>query len=136
NGAEAIAAAGLSVSVTETGGVLTLTSARYGSASNVQISSGNAAAGLLGGAPVTTAGLDVEGTINGVAASGAGQTLTDLSSAASSGLKIEVTGGALGARGSVYFSRGYADTLDKLVESFIATDGAIAARTNGIDASI
>jgi flagellar hook-associated protein 2 len=136
NGAEAIAAAGASVSVTESGGVLTLTSARYGSASNVQISSGNAAAGLLGGAPVTTAGLDVEGTINGMAASGSGQTLTDLGSGPSSGLEIEVTGGALGARGTVYFSRGYADTLDKLVESFIATDGAISARTNGIDASI
>jgi flagellar hook-associated protein 2 len=136
NGAGAIAAAGASVSGTESGGNLTLTSARYGSESSVQISSGNALAGLLGGAPVATAGLDVEGTINGAPASGSGRVLTDLSSGASSGLKIEVTGGALGARGSVYFSRGYADTLDKLVESFIGSDGAIAARTNGIDASI
>jgi flagellar hook-associated protein 2 len=136
NGASAIAAAGANVSVAESGGVLTLTSGRYGSASSVQISSGNALAGLLGGAPVATAGLDVEGTINGATASGSGQVLTDLGSGPSSGLKIEITGGALGPRGSVYFSRGYADTLDKLVENFIATDGAIAARTNGIDASI
>src|SRR5690606_30291487 len=116
--------------------VLTLTSARYGSASSVQISSGTALSDLLGAAPVTTAGLDVEGTINGVAASGSGRVLTDLTSGGSSGLKVEVTGGALGPRGSVYFSRGYADTLDKLVESFIGSDGAIAARTNGINASI
>jgi flagellar hook-associated protein 2 len=135
NGAAAIAEAGVTVSVTESGGVLTLTSARYGSASSVQISSGTALSDLLGAAPVTTAGLDVEGTINGVAASGSGRVLTDQSSAAS-GLKVEVTGGALGPRGSVYFSRGYADTLDKLVESFIGSDGAIAARTNGISASI
>ncbi len=136
NGAAAIAGAGATVSVTESGGVLTLTSARYGSASSVQISSGNALAGLLGGAGVVTAGLDVEGSINGASASGSGQVLTDLSSGPSSGLKVEIGGGPLGTRGSVYFSRGYADTLDKLVESFIATDGAIAARTNGIDASI
>ena len=136
NGASAIAAAGASVTVTESGGILTLTSARYGSASSVQISSGNALEGLLGAAPVATAGQDVEGTINGVPASGSGRVLIDLSSGPSSGLKIEVTGGALGARGSVYFSRGYADTLDKLVESFIRSDGVIAARTNGINASI
>ena len=42
----------------------------------------------------------------------------------------------LGARGKVYFSRGYAATLDKLVDGFIGSDGAIAARTNGINASI
>lgn len=136
NGATAIAAAGASIAVTESAGILTLTSARYGSASGVQISSGNALETLLGTAPVATAGLDVEGTINGVAATGAGQVLTDLSSSAASGLKLEVLGGALGERGSVYYSRGYAATLDKLVESFLGTGGAIAARTDGIGASI
>ena len=54
----------------------------------------------------------------------------------SSGLSIEVTGGALGARGSIHYSRGYAATLDKLVQSFLRTDGSISARSNGIDASI
>jgi flagellar hook-associated protein 2 len=136
NGADAISGAGASVAVTESGGVLALTSARYGSESSVQISSGNALAGLLGGAPATTAGLDVEGTINGVAATGSGRFLTDLSSGPSSGIKIEVTGNLLGDRGKVGFSRGYANTLDKLIESFIGSDGAIAARTEGINASI
>ncbi|MCC6532564.1 MAG: flagellar filament capping protein FliD [Burkholderiales bacterium] len=136
NGAGTIAAAGASVAVSESAGVLTLTSARYGSASSVQISSGNALADLLGAAPVASAGADVEGTLGGVAASGSGRFLTDLSSGPSSGLKIEVTGGALGDRGKVNFSRGYAATLDKLVEDFLASDGAIAARTEGINASI
>jgi flagellar hook-associated protein 2 len=136
NGAAAIASSGAAVSVTESGGILTLTSARYGSASSVQISSGNALADLLGATPVTTAGVDVQGTINGAAVSGSGRFLTDVSSGAASGLKIEITGGALGDRGKVYFSRGYAATLDKLVQSFIASDGAIAARTDGINASI
>jgi flagellar hook-associated protein 2 len=136
NGASAIAAEGASVSVTESGGVLTLRSASYGSTSGVQISSGTALATLLSGAPTTTAGLDVQGTINGVAASGSGRQLSDVSGSASSGLKIEVTGGALGDRGSVYFSRGYAALLDQVVTGFLAFDGAISARTNGIDQSI
>jgi len=136
NGASAIAADGASVTVTESGGILTLTSARYGAASSVQISSGNALATLLGATPTATAGVDVAGTFNGVAVSGSGRVLTDASSAASSGLKIEVTGGALGARGSVHFSRGYAASLDRLVESFLGSNGAIAARTDGIGASI
>lgn len=136
NGASAIADAGASVVVSESGGVLTLTSARFGAQSSVQISSGSALETLLGATPAATAGVDVQGTINGVAASGSGRFLSDTSSSASSGLKIEVTGGALGERGSVYFSRGYAATLDKLVQNFLASDGAISARTNGIDASV
>lgn len=136
NGASAISGAGNTVTVTESGGILSLTSERYGSTSSVQISSGNALADLLGGTPVTTAGLDVEGTINGVAATGSGRFLTDLGGGASSGLKIEVTGGAIGDRGNVKFSRGYAVQLDALISDFLDTDGAIAARTDGINASI
>jgi flagellar hook-associated protein 2 len=136
NGAGAIAAAGNTVTVTESEGVLSLTSGRYGSNSSVQISSGNALADLLGGAPAATAGADVEGTINGVAANGSGRFLTDLGGGPSSGLKIEVTGGSLGDRGSVSFSRGYAVQLDALIADFLDADGAIAARTDGINASI
>ncbi len=136
NGASGIAAAGSNVSVSESGGILTLSSARYGSTSSVQISSGNALADLLGGAPVSTTGQDVEGTINGVAATGSGRILTDLSSGGSAGLRVEVTGGALGDRGTVSYSQGYAASLDKIMESFLASNGAIKARTDGIDTSI
>jgi flagellar hook-associated protein 2 len=80
--------------------------------------------------------VDVEGTINGTAGSGSGQFLSDLGGGASSGLKIEVTGGALGDRGTINFSRGYAVQLDKLVTDFLGTRGAITARTDGINASI
>lgn len=136
NGASAIAAEGVTVTVTESAGILTLSSARYGASSSVQISSGNAMSDLLGASPMTTAGQDAEGTINGVTATGSGRFLTDLGGGASSGLKIEVTGGALGDRGTVKFSRGYAAQLDALISDFVATKGAIAARTEGISASI
>jgi flagellar hook-associated protein 2 len=136
NGAAALAAAGATVAVSESGGILTLTSARYGSASSVQITSGNALVDLLGATPSAAAGVDVQGTINGVAASGSGRLLRDLSSGASGGLELEVSGGPLGARGTVSYSRGYAAQLDKLVGDLVASGGAIAARTEGIDASI
>lgn len=136
NGASAISAEGNSVTVSESGGILSLTSARYGSTSGVQISSGNAMAGLLGATPTTTAGQDVAGTINGVTATGSGRFLSDLGGGASSGLKLEVTGGALGDRGLVKFSRGYAAQLDALVADFLDPKGAIAARTDGINATI
>jgi len=136
NGAAAIASAGASVAVSESAGILTLVSARYGAASSVQISSGNAMTTLLGASPVSTTGLDVEGTINGIAGSGSGRLLTDISSSASAGLGIEVTGGDIGARGSVYYSRGYASTLSQLLEGFLGTGGAIAAATDGISATI
>jgi flagellar hook-associated protein 2 len=136
NGASAVSTAGASVAVSESGGILTLTSARYGSVSDVQITSGTALATLLGSTPTATAGVDVQGTINGTVAAGSGRFLTDDTGGASSGLKIEVTGGALGERGSVYFSLGYAAALDKIVQSYLASDGPLTGRTNGIDASI
>ncbi len=74
NGAAALSTAGAKVSVTESAGVLTLTSQRYGSASTVAVT-GNAATGLFG-TPTTAAGVDVAGTIGGLAAVGSGQTLS------------------------------------------------------------
>ena len=65
----------VSVSADESG-ALTVTSARYGSASKVSVVGGSAAADLnLTGVPVGT-GADVAGTINGEPATGKGQILT------------------------------------------------------------
>jgi flagellar hook-associated protein 2 len=125
-----------SVAVTQTGGVLGIVSSRYGSASQVVVSGGNGMADLLGASPVATAGVDVAGTINGTAAVGAGQTLTGATGDASEGLALRIAGGALGARGTVTFSRGYADQLDRFLDTVLADDGSLQARTSGIDASI
>ncbi|KIO48055.1 flagellar filament capping protein FliD [Nitrosospira sp. NpAV] len=136
NGAAELMGAGSSAVVSQAAGVLSITSARYGSASSVTITGGNGAAGLMGASPASTAGVDVAGTINGVAATGAGQTLAAASGDASEGLRIAINGGALGARGTVSFSRGYADQLNTLVEDLLTSDGIIASRTDGINASI
>lgn len=136
NGAAGLMDAGGSAVVSQAAGVLSITSARYGAASSVTIAGGNAATGLLGTSPASTAGTDVAGTINGVAATGAGQTLAAASGGASEGLRITINGGALGARGTVSFTRGYADQLNTLVEDLLTSDGIIASRTDGINASI
>lgn len=134
NGASALSSAGASVAVTQTGGVFTLTSNSYGSTSSVAVS-GTGASNLLGGAPVSTAGLDVAGSIDGQAATGSGQFLT-AGAGNALGLKIQVSGGTLGARGTVNYSHGYAYTLNSLADSMLASDGMIAGKTKGINNSI
>lgn len=134
NGANEFASAGSSVKVIESGGKLTITSNRYGSASNISI--GGTAMETLGFAEsIVTAGVDVAGTINGFEASGSGQSLTS-SVGDSSGISIKITGGALGNRGTVNYSQGYAYQFDKLAETLLGSDGPIASRIDGINKSI
>lgn len=133
NGATALSSAGIGVTVSQSSGVLTVTSNRYGSASMAVITGGNGATDLFGTAASTT-GVDAAGTIGGVAAAGSGQSLTGAGDAA--GLKITVTGGATGDRGTVSFARGNADMLDKLVGRLLESDGLVDGRLDGINASI
>ena len=124
-----------SVLVSQSGGVLSITSARYGSASQAAVTGGNGVASLLG-SPVVSSGVDVAGTINGVTATGNGQTLTGAAGNASEGLALLISGGALGARGHVTFSRGYAVQIDQYLDGVLGNEGSLKARTNGIDNSI
>lgn len=135
NGASALSSRGISVGITESTGILTLTSAKYGSASSVSVTGGNAmtALGLADDTP--SAGVDVAGTLGGVAATGAGQLLRATSGPAQ-GLDIIVNGGALGDRGSISYSQGYATTLGKWATSVLDADSVIASRTDGINKTI
>jgi flagellar hook-associated protein 2 len=137
NGAAAFSTAGQAVAVTESGGTLTITSTKYGSASKVSITGGNGQANLNlpTGGVTELLGVDVQGTINGLAAGGNGQLLTS-SSGDSAGLALSIAGGALGARGTVNYSQGYAHQFDKMATAMLATTGPLAARTDGIAASI
>lgn len=133
NGSTPISSAGLAVTVTQSGGAFTLTSSTYGSTSAIAVTGGNGLTNLLG-TPTQSFGVDVAGTIDGQFATGSGQSLTGSGNA--EGLKILVSGGALGARGSVSFSQGYAYTLNSFATSLLATDGALNTRTSGITNSI
>ncbi len=136
NGAASLTAAGSSVVVSQSGGVLAISSARYGSASSVTVTGGNGAGNLLGANPIVAEGADVAGTINGVAALGTGQALTAAAGEASEGLRLIIKGGLLGARGVVDFSRGSADRLNKLAGDLLTTDGILASRVDGLNESI
>jgi flagellar hook-associated protein 2 len=136
NGATALATAGASISAIASGGVLTLTSLRYGAVSAVQVTGGNGAADLLGATPTNAAGLNVAGTIGGVAGIGNGQTLTGFAGSPVEGLQLAITSGATGSRGTVNYSRGFAYQLSQLAKGFLDSAGTIANRTNGISTSL
>lgn len=136
NGVQAFSGVGSSVAITQAGGALTLTSSRYGSASNVSITGGNGQTSLGFASATQTSGTDVAGTINGAAATGAGQYLTGATGNDAEGLKIQVPGGPLGSRGTVSHSQGYAYQLARLADNWLASDGPISSRTDGIGRSI
>ena len=131
NGDSAILSAGFKVTLSQSAGILTITSDQYGSASTVSIG-GNAMPSLFG-TPVETSGVDVAGTINGITAIGSGQILSG--NAGSSGLVLNITGGSTGARGDIDFAHGFAAKLDILIEEML--DGRlIDSRIDGINSSI
>ncbi len=132
NGLSKITSAGIKVAVTESSGILKITSDQYGSSSTVSITGGNAKASLFG-TPIETAGLNVAGSLNGITATGTGQTLTGLSD--SSGLVLKITGGSVGARGEINFAHGFAAKLDNIVDKML-DNRLIESRIDGINSSI
>lgn len=137
NASAALSPAGITVAGSiDAGGMLSINTTKYGSTTSVIINSGTSITALFGAGAITqTAGVDVSGTIGSAAATGSGQLLTS-SNGAANGLAIQVLGGALGNRGTVSFSEGYAAKLDKLAASFLGSNGLLTSRTNGISSSI
>ena len=127
NGANTFSESNLSVSVTESAGVLTFTSNQFGSDSKAEITSGNAKDGLIGLTPTISTGVDVAGTINGANATGSGRMLTGTGFA--TGLKLEIIGGSTGNRGTVNFTRGVADKLTSALDKYLGTDNMLSSRT-------
>lgn len=133
NGSAPISGAGKSVTVSQTAGVLTFTSSSYGSSSNVLVG-GNAASNLFG-TPTQTTGLDVAGTINGLAATGSGQILTS-SLGDSQGLSVAIQGGATGSRGTISYSQGLSSLFSSQITAMLGTHGPIASETTQFNSNI
>lgn len=133
NGVTALSSAGVRVTVTQSAGVLSIASDRYGSASSVVITGGTGGPDLFG-TQVEAAGVDAAGTIGADTATGSGQTLTG--NGDSSGVALLVTGGSTGPRGTVSFARGYAYELGQLAGSMLDNDSLLDGRMGGINASI
>lgn len=136
NGDSELSDAGISVSVSFVTDHFEITSSRYGSESTVELVSvdTNTAATLGLSAGAGTDGVDVAGTIGGVAATGSGQVLSGSGDA--EGIRLEVTGGVTGDRGSLSFTRGIADQLNTLLEGYLGTNSLIDARTEGLNSRI
>jgi flagellar hook-associated protein 2 len=128
--------AGVSVSVSQSAGILNIVSASYGTGSSISISGGNCASNLFGAAPASQTGQDVSGTINGAPAIGHGQVLTASSGSPAEGLSLFIAGGAVGPRGSLNFTEGIAKRLDQYLTGVLGTTGNLVARTDGINSSI
>lgn len=102
-----------------------------GSTSNTQEGTYAVTVSQLGTSLANTAG-----TINGVGATGSLTGLTGATGNASSGLSLNVTGGALGSRGTVKFTLGYAAQLDRVINNLLSDTGIVASKTEGLNTSI
>ncbi|MBU2706816.1 flagellar filament capping protein FliD [Zooshikella marina] len=117
---------------------LQITSTTYGSSSSVEITQidTNTTATLGLSVVAGTAGVDVAGTINGKTATGVGQTLKAATGDDSTGIQVQITGGATGDRGTVTFIEGVAEQLVSLVTNFVSVDGALTTKTDGLNTTL
>lgn len=118
-------------------GILTLSSSKYGSTSNISLASvsGSSVDSIFGGA-APSKGADVVGTIGGVSATGNGQALTAAPGSNAEGIQVSITGGILGDRGTVTFSQGFAFQLNNLATGFVGKDSLLKSKTDGLNVSI
>lgn len=132
NGSEALREVGKTVSVSYDSGSdsFTITSDTIGSTSTVNMLAvdTNSAAQLGFSAISGVDGVDVAGTIGGIAATGAGNVLAAAAETDAEGLNLIIDGGALGSRGDVNFTRGIASQFDELLEAILAEESALNSR--------
>jgi len=138
NGNSTFSGAGDAVETSvDASGKLSLSSSKYGEMSNISIAGvTGTAVGDIFGAATATKGNDVEGTIGGVAATGNGQTLTAAAGSNAEGIQLTIKSGAVGDRGSVTFSQGYAYQLTNLAATFTGKDSILNSKTDGLNVSI
>jgi len=134
---DAFKTARLGVQASVSGGAVVLTTTAFGSSATISVTGG--AIGLNGSA----SGVDVAGTINGVAAVGTGQLLTS-TTGASNGLAIKVTataadvagaGGSLDL-GAMTYSPGATGSLSQTLDRLLGTGGLLTlAHDNAVQES-
>ena len=137
NGSSAFSSSKTTVTVSSQNGVLTITSNRYGLSSKVSDIT-DTASGNIFDLPTYTTGQDAAGEIDGVVATGSGQSLT-AGTGNAKGLTINITGGTAGpdmSRGTVSFARGYAYELNTQVTRMLDSKNLVDSRMSGISASI
>lgn len=128
---------GLLLTASSVSGALKISGTQYGTTSAFSLAYGagdTSSAGQLGIAAGTFTGTDVQGTIDGVAATGLGQTLTGATTGKTAGLVIRYFGASTGAVGTASVVVGTGALVSRLA-SFITRsgDGLIDSITNALD---
>ncbi|WP_020406897.1 flagellar filament capping protein FliD [Hahella ganghwensis] len=139
NADSALSAAGVSVVVSlDASNQLVFNSSTYGSDSTIEITSAdtNSAATLGIDVATGTDGLDVEGTINGEAATGSGQLLTADEGGSADGIVVKVSGSATGDRGTVTYIEGVGDQLVDVITGFIGVNGILTSTENRLNTEL
>lgn len=136
NAAAAFQAAGFTASVGVDGdGALKITSDKTGSASAVDVTGGSARTSIFGSIS-KTAGSGLAATIDGVAARVNGDTIVGADGTNATGLRLTITGGSTGSRGTVTVTRGFAAQMTSIIDGMLGDEGALASRRAGLNASI
>ncbi len=128
---------GISVKIINDAGKLSISSNKYGSSSTVAFTNSDANfianLGFTGSTSIT--GLNVEGKIDGIAASGSGQYLLS-ETGDSDGIKLLIEGGALGSRGNVTYAEGMTklmnDILDGIIDKNVSESNGDIESSQGI----
>jgi flagellin len=137
--------ANIGITASSTGGKLTLTSNEYGASQSVTVKASATTAAYKittdASTDLTDTGVDVAGTINAVAAQGAGRTLTAASGSAI-GLKVTLTaaaaGGTAGSQGNVTVNKNALTTHiganeNQTMSVNISSMGSVDLGINGLD---
>jgi flagellar hook-associated protein 2 len=138
-GASSVLATGrpaLSLTATNVGGQVQVATTTYGSSSGFTVAytaggtDGTAQLGLTAGA---VAGLDVQGTLGGFAATGSGRTLLGATGTAVDGLAVLYTGTATGAIGDTTVTLGTGALLQRSLDTWLAaTSGTLATKESSL----
>lgn len=125
------------VSVSHNGSKFEFTAAKQNKDSRVEVSSiGSSAATYFGLSNGSISPAKVAGTIGGFEALGDGITLSGSAGKDTEGLKIEITGGALGSRGTMTVTKGFGFAIDDAIESMVKKGGLLDSRTESINSVI
>jgi flagellar hook-associated protein 2 len=139
NGDTALSGVGAAVDVTfdSAADKFTITSRSYGDSSNISVTesgAGMVALGIDKDNGTSTVGVDVVGTIDGVDAFGSGNILLPELGSDLSGLSLSISPGAAAASTvSITHSRGFANELNNILDSFLANNGLIDTREDTIN---
>ncbi|MFT6917112.1 MAG: flagellar hook-associated protein 2 [Motiliproteus sp.] len=135
---------GVTVAYDSTSNTFSFTSPSTGNSSDIEITAVSGemaglgivtASGVSGrDAATTSIGVDVSGTIDGVAAFGVGQVLLPKLGSALSGLSVRIAPGASTA--TITLSRGFSNELGNVLDEFLKKNGLIADRETRLDSRL